>query len=67
MSSSSLFDSTVAPLRLAANYSIVWPNRPCRQTRPRLQPWSNHNLLRLVASSKYPHCLLMVGHLVYPN
>src|ERR1035437_6014650 len=52
-STSSLFDSTVAPLRLAANCSIVWPNRPCRQTRPRLQPWSNHNLLRSVASSKY--------------
>src|ERR1017187_4016050 len=51
---SSHFDSIAALLNLAANCSIDWPNRPCKSDRHRFQLWSNHNLLRSVASSKYP-------------
>jgi transposase-like protein len=34
--------------------SLDWLNKPCWLAPPRMQPWSNHNLLYLVASSKYP-------------
>src|ERR1017187_4256927 len=57
---SSHFDSIAALLNLAANCSIDWPNRPCKSDRHRFQLWSNHNLLRSVASSKYP-CATMTN------
>ena len=52
---SSPSDSTAANPNLVANYSIDWLNKPCWLAPPRMQPWSNHNLLCLVASSKYPY------------
>jgi hypothetical protein len=41
--------STAARQPRAANCSIAWLSRQCRFIRPRLQAWSNRNLLRLVA------------------
>jgi transposase-like protein len=41
--------------RFRGNCSIDWRNRPCRQILSPSPPWSNHNRLHKVASSKYPY------------